>query len=305
MRNIRFSVTLLIGSACMLMCHSCTTCSRQQPTANVTVDLADLISDSVYINMARTVFYALPTPIELSILIKNSGVTWQPALLNDPANASKYLTHQKMAVNFGTYITDLTYSGLFEQSQTVLRYKRAIEQLTEGLGLQSALDLNTMRLLEENINDKNAVLRIISDMYASCTASLDESDRYSLTLAILTGGWAEAMYIATSTTDEKLLSDENRMKQLVVNQILTFDMIWRVMSDFKDIPDVASLMSDLSGLAEIFDKMSVGQTPNVVMDDADGKTSNIAASNIINVTPEIFAKIKTHIQILRHNITKI
>ena len=303
MRYIRFFVFLLIGSV-MLVCLSCNTCSRRQTTEKITIDLADLVSDSIYFNMARTAYYALPTPIELSVLIKKSGITWQPALLNDPADAAKYLTQQKIALNFGVYITDLTYAGLFEQSQTVLRYKQAIQQLTEGLGLQSAVDPNTMQLLEANINDKDAVLRIISDTYASYTASLNENDRYFLTLAILTGGWVEGMYIATSTIDERLTSTENRMKQLVVDQILTFDLIWQAMSDFKEIPDVAGLMNDLSGLAQIFDKIYVHQTPNVVTVSDDGKTSNIAASNIINVTPEAFAKIRNQIQILRHNITK-
>jgi hypothetical protein len=304
MRNIRFSISLLIVGACLLVCHSCSTCSRQQTVEEITIDLADLAIDSSYVNMAQKVLYALPTPIEMSMLIKSSGITYQPALLNDPANASKYLTTQKMAFNFGIYITDLTYAGLFEQSQTVLLYKQAIQQLTEGLGLQSAIDPNTMQLLEANINDKDAVMRIISDTYASCTASLNEDNRYFLTLYMLTGGWVEGMYIATCMIDEKLVSNENRMKQLVINQKLTFDMMWRAMSDLKDIPEVSGMISELSGLAQLFDKVNVSQTPNSVTPANDGKSSNITSSNIHNVTPELFAQIKDQIQALRHNFTK-
>ncbi|MDR1153743.1 MAG: hypothetical protein LBL04_03455 [Bacteroidales bacterium] len=305
MQNIRFFIPLLIGGACMLVCHSCSTCSRQQTTVdNITIDLADLAIDSSYVNMAHKVFYALPTPIEMSMLIKGSGITYQPALLNDPANASKYLTNQKMALNFGGYITDLTYAGLFGQSQTVLRYKQAVQQLTDGLGLQSAIDPNTMQLLEANINNKDVVMRIISDTYASCTASLNENNRYFLTLAMLVGGWVEGMYIATSMTDEKLVSNEGRMKQLVIDQKLTFDMMWRAMSDLKNISEVSGMMNELSGLAQLFDKINVSQTSNSVTPSADGKTSNIASSNIHNATPELFAQIKDQIQALRHNFTK-
>ena len=305
MRNIRFLVSLLLVGACMLMYHSCTTCSRKRTVEDITVDLADLITDTTYLNMVRTAYYALPTPIELSMLIKSSGIAWQPALLNDPAEAVKYLTHRKMALNFGVYLTDLTYAGLFEQSQTVLRYKRAIEQLTDGLGLQSAIDLNTLQLLEENINDKDAVLRIISDMYASCTALLNESDRYSLTLAILTGGWVEAMYIATSVINEIVPSNESRMKQLVVDQKLTFDMLWQVLSDLKTIPDVAALMNDLLQLAKLYDVIGVDHSPNTVEIADDGHSSHIVSANITDVTPEKFAQIKEQIQILRQNFTKI
>jgi len=201
-------------------------------------------------------------------------------LLNDPANASKYLTNQKMALNFGAYITDLTYAGLFEQSQTVLRYKLSVKQLMEGLGLQSAVDLNTLQQLEANINDKDAVLRIVSETYASCTASLDENDRYSLTLAMFIGGWVEGMYIATHLVDEKQPSNENRMKQLVIDQKLTFEMIWQVMSELKDVPEVAGMMDELSVLAQLLNKIDVD-----------------------NITQEEYVKIKDQVLSLRLNFT--
>ena len=281
MRNIRFSLFLLVSGICLLMCTSCNTCNRQKTVDDITIDLADLAIDTSYVNIARKVFYALPTPIELAMVIKNLGIVYQPSLLNDPANASKYLTNQKMALNFGAYITDLTYAGLFEQSQTVLRYKLSVKQLTEGLGLQSAIDISTIQQLEENINDKDAVLRIISDTYASCTASLNENDRYFLTLAMFVGGWVEGMYIATSLIDEKQPSTENQVKQLVIDQKLTFEMMWHVMSDLKDIPEVASMMNDLSELAKLLDKIDVD-----------------------SITSQEYAKIKDQIHSLRQNITK-
>ena len=231
-------------------------------------------------------------------------MVWQPALLSDPADAAKYLTHQKMALNFGVYITDLAYAGLFEQSQTALRYKRAIQQLAEGLGLQSAIDPNAMQQLEANINDKNAALRVISEMYASCMASLDENERHSLTLAILTGAWIEGMYVLTGTIDEEQPSDEIRMKQSVVDQKLTFEVMWQVMSDLKHIPEIANLMSDLSVLSYLYSTITIEQTPNVVTDAADGKTSHIISSNTGNATPETYTKIKNQIKILRQNFIK-
>ena len=303
MRNIHYLISLLIG-ALMLMC-SCNTCSRPQTNIEgITIDLADLAIDPTFINMAHNAIYALPTPIELTVLIKNSGISFQPSLLNDPSSASKYLTNRKMALNFGVYVTDLTYAGLFEQSQTVLRYKHALLQMTDGLGLRSAISPNIMQQLDANINDKNAVLKIIADTYVSCTASLNEDDRYSLTLSILIGCWVEGMYIATGMTDEKLDSDKDRMNQLVINMKLTFDMIWQAMSKLKDLPEVSDLMNEMSALAQLVNQVTVDQTPNEVTPDDDGKTSNIASTSIHNVTPEVYVQIKEQISILRDNFIK-
>jgi len=299
---MRILIFLLIGGVCV-MCSSCSTCSRQHKIEEITIDLSDLAIDSSYINIAQNVFYALPTPIELSMLIKSSGIIYQSELLNDPANVSKYLTTQKMALNFGVYVTDLTYAGLFEQSQKVLYYKQAILQLTDGLGLQSAIDPDVMKQLEANINDKAAVLRIISDIYASCTASLNEDDRYFLTLSMLVGGWIEGMYIAVGATGENQSSIEDRIIQLVIDQKFTFELLWQVMSDLENIPEVSDLMRSLTELAHWFEQIDIYQEPNDVTVASDGSTS-IASSSNNNVTPEAFAIIKEQIQILRQNITK-
>jgi len=306
MRNIRFSIFLLLGGAIMFASHSCSTCSRQPVTIeNITIDLSDLAIDTSYVDMARRIFFALPTPIEMSILVKNSGITYQPILLNDHANVLKYLTNQKRALNFGVYITDLTYAGLFGQSQTVLRYQQAIQQLIDDLGLRSAIDPNLMQQLEENINNREVVMRLISDTYASCTASLNEEDRYFLTVAMIVGGWVEGMYIATGMTNENLALNEDRMKQLIVDQKLTFDMIWQAMTDLKNIPEVSQLMSEMTSLAQLFDSIMIDQTPNIVTLDEDGKTSNISSTSINDVTPQIYARIKDQIQTLRFQFTKI
>ena len=306
MQNKRFFIILLTGGILMLASHSCSTCSRQQTAMleDVTIDLADLAIDTTFVNMAHKIFYALPTPIEMSMLIKSSGIGYQSTLLNDPSNVSKYLTNRKMALNFGIYVADLTYAGLFEQSQTVLRYKRAVLQLTEGLGLRSAIDPNTLQRIEANINNKDVVLQIISDTYSSCAASLNESDRYSLTLAMLVGGWTEAMYIATSMTDESQPSNESRMKQLVVNQKLTYDMMWQAMSDLKDTPDVSELMDEMSDLAQLFRMVSIDQTPGTVTPDDEKGSAISSSANIQHVTPELFAKIKDQIRILHDNFIK-
>jgi len=304
MRKVRFFTYLLAGVAFVFAHQSCSTCSRQR-TVDVYIDLVDFAIDSNYFHMARNVLYALPTPIEMSMLVKNAGIDWRPALLNDPDNATKYLTNQQMALNFGAYLTNLTYSGLFEQPQTVLRYKNAVQILADGLGLQSAVNANNMQLIEDNINDRDMLLRIISDTYSSCMAYLDESDRYYLTLAILIGGWVEGMYIATNSINENLFINESRIKQLVADLIFTFEMIWHVMSDMQDMTGIQEIMRDLSELAKLFDRINVHTTPNVVTVSEDTNISEIASTNIVDVGTEDFEKIRILIQTIRDNFTHI
>jgi len=307
MRNKRFLKLFLIVFACvgMVAYQSCNTCNRQRFINDVTIDLSGTLIDSTYFSMAQKVIYALPTPVELSVLIKNSGVAWMPSLLNNPSDASNYLTNQKMALNLGAYLIDLTYAGLFSQTQTALRYKLAIQHLSEGLGLQAAFNINTLRSIEDNINDKDRLLQIISEAYAACMATFEESDRYFLTLTLLAGAWVESMYLATTSFDANLFQNEERIRLLVIDLILTFDMIWHVMSDFRNTPGIEELMNELSGLAYYLDRIGVEHDDNVVTVSTDTNVSEISSSNYVDVTPEAFNNIREQIHSLRFKFTSI
>ena len=295
MMNKHYSIFILIAISCMIINHSCKSCDRQPTIENIVIDidLSELGADSLYLVMGQQVLYALPTPIEASMLVKNWGVP-NPSLLNDPTNAPNYLTKKKQALNFGVYITDMTTAGLYEQTQTVLLYKEALMRIADDLGLKAAVDADVLQKIEDNINNKNELLSIISELYASCTTFLNEDDRDFYTLAVLTGGWVEGMYIATSMIDENKSENEAKMKQLIIENKLTFDLLWQALSELDIIPEEAVyLMLDMSYLAHLFGHKTLLQIPQ-----------SYGADDIANVTPAYFADVKNHVQQLRHQFTK-
>ena len=297
MRYIRSTILVLIGAICLYLCHSCSTCSRTHTIDKITVnlDMLDLSSDSsIYLDVGGMVLYALPTPIEASMLIKNWGIPY-PELLNDPANASKYLTKKKMAVNLGVYVTDIVLSGLYEQTQAVLKYRQALQQLVDGLGLQAAVDQSMLQKVEDNMNNKNELMKIISDIYASCTEFLSEDDRDFYALAMLSGGWVEGMYIATNMIDEKNITDEQKIRNIVMENKNTFDILWLALSQMDVIPeDAVYLMLDMSYVAHLFGHQTLLTVPK-----------NTEIINTDKITPAFFAELKNCIQVLRQSFTKL
>ena len=297
MRFIRSFIFVIVSALCVFLCHSCHSCNRTGAIENITIsfDMADLAADSFYINMGSKLLYALPTPIEASMLVKNWGIPY-PELLNDPVNASKYLTKKKMAVNLGVYITDIICAGLYEQSQTVFQYKQALQALVEGLNLQSAIDQEMIQKVEENINDKKEFLKIISDIYVSSTGFLSEDDRDFYALAMLTGGWVEGMYIATSMIDENDASNEDKMKQIITDNKLAFDLLWQALGEMDIIPEEALyLMLDMSYIAHLFGHQTL------ISASAPPRDPN---NNIDNITTNFFADLKSYIQQLRQQFVK-
>ena len=297
MIHLRSSILFIVVSG-MLLCSSCSTCNRPEKLGNITVSLDSIQfdSDELYLLMSQKVIYALPTPIEASMLIKDWGKP-RPELLNNPENVSGYLTKKKQALNFGIYTTDMATAGIYEQTQTVLRYKETIAQLVEAMGLQSAADPKLMQKMEDNINNKNELLTIVSDLYASCTEFLSNDDRDFYALAMLTGGWVEGMFIATnSIEDEGEASSLEKMKQIVHDNKQTFDVLWEELGRLDDIPDEAVyLMLDMSYVAHLFGHETL------VM----ASKRNDPKNDFSNVTRAYFDELKSHIHTLRQEFIKI
>ena len=296
MKYVRY-FSFLIGVSCIFLISSCNMCSRPKTIESIVVelDMSEFSLDSIYIHMGHRVLYALPTPIEASMLIKNWGIPY-PELLNDPANASAYLTKKKQALNLGVYITDMSLAGLYEQTQTVLRYRQAFMTLIEALGLQSIANQSVIQQMEDSINDKNELLRIISNLYASASEFLTDDDRDFYALAMLTGGWVEGMYIAVNMIDESQPGNEEKMKHIITDNKLTFDLLWQALGELDVIPeDAIFLMLDMSYLAHLFGHQTLISASAPQRDPHN---------NVNNITPKFFAEVKEHVRILRTNFVR-
>jgi hypothetical protein len=291
---LRSFAVLFIGLFVAFMYQSCSTCSR--PTVVVEdVDFSDIDADMLFFDVSQRVLYNMHTPIEASMLIKNWGVPY-PELLSDPANASAYLTKYKQALNLGVYITDMTTAAIYEQTQTVLRYREALMTLIESLGLQAVATNEVIQKIEDNINNKNVLLETISSIYASAFEFLSADDRDFYVLAILTGSWVEGMYIATNVIDETKAEDKQKSINVITENKTTFDLLWQALSQIDRIPeDAAYLMLDMSYIAHLFGNETL------ISESLPARNPN---SNIENITPQFFAEVKEHVRVLRQHFIR-
>ena len=59
----------------------------------------------------------IPSPLEISVLLKESGTKYDHDLLNSPDNLASYNSNYKKALNLGIFGTDLGYTNIYEQNQ--------------------------------------------------------------------------------------------------------------------------------------------------------------------------------------------
>lgn len=254
------------------------------------------------LNKSKLIFYSLPSPLETAMLIKRTGAGFNPDILNPLDNISKYNTNFKMAVNLGIYSADLSYASLFDQSQTTIEYMGNARNLADKLGILGAIDEQTIRQLEENMNNREVVMNIISETYMNSNAYLSENDRAAVSVIVLAGGWIEGLYLATSLTQGSLQNNKNLVERILY-QKLSLVTLQNMMETYRnESPDIDRLLADMQELSDIFDKVTIVNTSEVeAVTDTLNRTTTIRAKSEIEISPDDYILLCEKIAELRNN----
>lgn len=244
----------------------------------------------------KEIFYALPSPLETAMLIKTSGALFNEELLNPVENSSNYITNRSMALNLGIYTTDLSYASLFDQTQATIKYMATAKKLAEGLGVLDAIDNNTLQRLEDNVNNRDVIMDIISETFMNSSSFLKENDREAVAAVMLVGGWLEGLYIALNLVDEKDL-EKSKLVERIIDQKLSLDVVMMLLDDNIENPDVAFVKNDIIKIKEIFDKVKVTTTDLKVSKEKDVTT--LKAETKSKLTPEVFRDLKKTVSEIR------
>ncbi len=258
---------------------------------------AGLLDD---INSAKQIFYSLPSPLETAMLIKSAGATYNEEFLNPVENTANYTTNRSMALNLGIYTTDLSFASLFDQTQTSIQYMNAAKQMADGLGILDAIDNNTIERLEENINNRDVIMDIISETFMSSSSFLTENERPALASIVLVGGWVEGLYIASSLVDENDQIKDNKLIGRIVDQKLSFDIVLKLLDESKDNTDVASILRDINDLKTTFDKITIKTSKIEVVPDEESNVTILRSKSKVNMTPAVFKELQEKVNVLRN-----
>ncbi len=246
------------------------------------------------LNTAKRIFYSLPSPLETAMLIKNAGADYDEALMNPTSNTSKYITSKSKALNLGIYSTDLSYASLFDQNQATLNYIDAAKQMADGLNILDAIDEETVNRLEEQINNRDAIIDIISETLMNSSSFLKENDMEGTASVVLVGGWVEGLYIATNLVDENNLMG-NRLVERIVDQKLSLDIMVSLLESTPEDADAQAVLVDVLALKAIFDKITITQGEVTAVPDPETNVTTLKSESSVDFTPAVFNELKTKV----------
>jgi len=246
------------------------------------------------LNTAKRIFYSLPSPLETAMLIKNAGAEYNEELMNPTSNTSRYITSKSKALNLGIYSTDLSYASLFDQSQATLDYIGAAKEMADGLNILDAIDEETVNQLEEQINNRDAIIDIISETLMNSNSFLKENNLEGTASVVLVGGWVEGLYIATNLVNENQL-DNNKLVERIVDQKLSLDIMISLLESSPEDQDAQAVLEDVRALKTIFDKITINQGEVTVVEDPETNVTTLKSESSIKITQRVFTELKAKV----------
>lgn len=255
------------------------------------------------IKQAEKIFNALPSPLESAMLIKSAGARFDEALLNPIGNVNNYATNKSMALNLGIYTCDLSFASLYEQTQLIIDYMNAAKKMADGLGILKAIEQSTIDRLEENINNSEVIMEIVSETFMNSNSYLEDNGQPAIAAMVLVGGWFEGLYISTQLVDMKDFNG-NKLVGRIIDQKLSIDILIKLLESSKGNPAVDELMGQVNKLKTVFDKITITTSPIRPEFDKSSNTTILKSEVKTDMTPAVFQELASTVAEIRNTFVK-
>ncbi len=258
------------------------------------------LSQEVVVDLIQSI----PAPLEISMMIKESGTRYNKSMLNSTENIGSYNSNYKKALNLGIYGTDLGYTNIYNQSQDGVIYMNAVREMADGLSIGQFFDFNTIKRLATNSNDLDSLLLITTSNFQKINSHLQNKNRSNLSILILTGGWLEALHLTcnVATTDKA----NPKLKEKIGEQKIVMERIMLLLSVYDNDSNIKALREDMADLQKAFNQIEIVYTyEESELQEVDGIMMMVdKSSSTVYITDEQLKNITDITNQIRNKIIK-
>lgn len=208
------------------------------------------ISDAVIEQEVEEYIYPLPSTFEVTNMLNEIEASYIFDIANNPENAGSYFTEKNRAINLGIYIADLAYATTYNQTSEVQEYFRAIEQLTRELDLTAAFSDDLPEQISENINNKEKLVDIVTNVFQNAYSFLNKQGRTELSYLVLAGTVYEGLYLTTHISENTFQNP--RLIETILFQKQHIRELGEMMEEYKDSELLSESWQDISAINAIY-----------------------------------------------------
>ncbi|MFV0554166.1 MAG: hypothetical protein ACK5LR_05625 [Mangrovibacterium sp.] len=194
--------------------------------------------------------YPLPSMFELTEMLTNIQAGYIVTLSNDPSKAKSYFTDKLKAVNLGSYASDLAYAITYNSQAEVEAYFQACEQLVRELGFVDAFDKSLPDQIKSNINNREALVKIVTEMIEKSYSHLNAQGRTEVSYLVLAGTVVEGLYLATNISENSYQNPE--IVKTIISQKESLLKLQELMTPGKDTEALKEAYADIVKINAIY-----------------------------------------------------
>jgi len=251
----------------------------------------------------EAILSSIPSPLELSSYIQETGIDYNAGLLNSTDNYENYTASSKQALNLGVYGTDLGYTNLYNQIQDGLGYLSVVHKLSDDLNIGHFFDFESLKRLTDNESNLDSLLMITNQNFDRINKYFIEQNNASLSTLLLTGGWIESFHITNQVALTQL--QNKNLRERIGEQKIVLDNIIILLSVYsKQDKQIAELLKEMKNLEAAFTNVNISyqyeESTSKVVDGVLEIVSN--STSEVQITDEDIIKISKIVESLRDKI---
>jgi hypothetical protein len=227
----------------------------------------------------------IPSPVEMSALLKAIGIEFKGDILNHTSNADKYTTAYKQAINLGIYGADLGYINMYEKTGSSLNYLNAVKTVADQIKVGQFFDFATLKRLSNNKKDVDSLTNITILNFNKMDSYLREQGRGNLSILMVAGAWLEGLYISCQVAKEE---NHTEVVEKIGEQKIVIDDVLLLLSVFGKDQGMQPYVKRFEDLKARFDEITIVETyAEPETKEVDGKlvvTDN--SSSVVKISPE-------------------
>jgi hypothetical protein len=176
----------------------------------------------------------------------------------------------------------------------------AAKKMADGLGILKAIEQEDIDKLEENINNSEVIMDIVSQTFMNSNSYLEDNGQPATAAMVLVGGWIEGLYISTQLVDMNDFNG-NKLVGRIIDQKLSIDILLNLLKSSKGNPAVDALMVQVGKLKTVFDKIKIDTTPVRPEYDQTSKTTVLKSEIKTDMTKEVFLELSKTVSEIRNS----
>jgi len=194
--------------------------------------------------------YPLPTAFYITEMLIEAKAPYILSISNSPKKVVQYFSQKDKALNLGVYGADLSYAATYLMTQETMLFLEAAKQLRDELNVHTTFHENCYERVEDNLENGDSLILIISDSFYDTYKYLVESRKDKLAILVMTGSWIEGLYL---TTQIALTAGSNQeLLKIILEQESSLEKLLEILEPLNEEEEIMKVYSQLISLQKIY-----------------------------------------------------